>query len=253
MASNSTEIPEGASLEDKVDIVLSLLIKQSKQLSIYEEKISSLEKENKSLRSSVNTLSKEVHILKNAVNSREQQTRGCSVRLLGLSLSEEERGSTDGGKALSSRIYEKILKPILTAAAAATASRTKGALPACASVIDECYRVGKPGSDKSKPPPVIIRFCSKQIRLSILKYKKVAIPAPPAGDVAAGIRRYIIVEDLTKDSHRMLKNLLLDDRVDKAWTMDGSIRFTLVSDQSHSVKRVKSVYDSVDSVISNAQ
>jgi hypothetical protein len=247
-----TTIPEGASLDDKMDIVLSLLLKQTKQLTLYEEKITSLEKENKSLRSSVNVLSKEVHNLKTSANHREQQTRGCSVRLLGLSMAEDEQGSTDGGKALATRIYEKILKPILIAATTATASRTKGAVPGCASIIEDCYRVGRPGADRSKPPPVVIRFCSKQIRLTILRFKKAAMPAPPAADIAAGIKRYIVVEDLTRDSHRMLKSLGEDARVDKVWTIDGTIRFTLANDATHSVKRVKSVYDSIDAVITSA-
>jgi cell shape-determining protein MreC len=46
---------------NKMDIVLTLLLRESKQLTMYEDKITSLEKENKSLRSSVNLLSKEVH------------------------------------------------------------------------------------------------------------------------------------------------------------------------------------------------
>jgi hypothetical protein len=38
------------------------------------------------------------------------------------------------------------------------------------------------------------------------------------------------VEDLTRDTHLMLRNLVDDDRVDKAWTIDGTMRFTLASD-----------------------
>jgi hypothetical protein len=64
--------------------------------------------------------------------------------------------------------------------AATTASGSKGALPTCAAIIDECYRVGKVGPDKSKPPPVMIKFCSSQIRLAILKFKEAMMP-PPGG------------------------------------------------------------------------
>jgi hypothetical protein len=238
-------IPEGATLDDKMDMVLSLLLKQTKQLSVYEEKISSLEAENKSLRSTVNTLSKEMHSLKSAVNNSDQQRRGNTVRLLGLPMSEDEVGATDGGKSLATRVYDRIIKPILAAA------RAKGAIPSCASVIEECYRAGKASSDKSKPPPVVIKFCSKQIRLTIMRNKKAGMPAPSAADISAGIKRYVIVEDLTRDTLRALKGLAADERVGKAWSIDGSIRFTLASDQSNSVKRVKSVYDSINSIISN--
>jgi hypothetical protein len=238
-------IPEGATLDDKMDLVLSLLFKQSKQLTLFEQKISLLENENKSLRSAVNLLNREVHSLKTTVNNSEQQRKGCTIRLLGLSMSEDESSATDGGKALATRVYERILKPILVAA------RAKGAIPGCSSVIEECYRVGKASSDKSKPPPVVIKLCSKQIRLTIMRTKKTGMPAPSAADIALGIKRHVIVEDLTRDSLKLLKALAADERVSKAWTIDGSIRFLLASDQTNSVRRVKSVYDSVDSILAS--
>jgi hypothetical protein len=98
---NISTVPEGAFLEDKMDLVLSLLLKQLKQLSVFEEKINSLEKENKSLHSIVSNLSREVYTLKNAVNNSEQQSRGCSIRLLGLPPGEDETDLTDGRKALA--------------------------------------------------------------------------------------------------------------------------------------------------------
>ncbi len=229
-----------------MDIVLSLLFRQSKQLTLYEEKITSLEKENKSLRSAVSSLSKEVLTLKTAVNHNDQQMRGNSIRLLGLPMAEDEIGATDGGKALAQRVYDKILKPILVAA------RTKGSIPGCASVIEECYRAGRPSSDKSKPPPIVLKLCSKQIRLIILRNKKSGMPAPSAADTAIGIKRHVIVEDLTRDSLRLLKNLAADERVGKVWSIDGYIRFTLTSDPSSTAKRVKSVYETVESIIASA-
>jgi hypothetical protein len=149
-----SSIPEGATQDDKMDMVLSLLLKPSKQLSAYKEKISSLEVENNTLRTSVNVLTREVNNLKIAVNNSDQLRRSNSIRLVGFSMSEDEAGATDGGRSLATRVYAKILKPILSAA------RAKGAIPSCASVIEECYRVGKASSNKSKPPPVVIQLCS---------------------------------------------------------------------------------------------
>jgi hypothetical protein len=223
-----------------------LLIKQTKQLATFEDKILSLEKENKSLRSSVTSLSKELHSLKNDVNFNNQLLRGCSIRLLGFPMADEEVGATDGGKALAGRIYDKIIKPILVAA------KTKGAIPNCANTIEECYRAGRASLDKSKPPPVVIKLCSKQIRLAILRNKKAGMPAPSMADSACGIKRFTIVEDLTRDSLKTLKNLAADERVGKAWSMDGLIRFTLASDKAGTVKRVKSIYDPIDTIIANA-
>ncbi len=149
-----TTIPEGASLNDKMDLVLSLLIKQSKQL-------------------------------KNYVNFNNQLLRGSSIRLLGFPMADEEVGATDGGKALAGRIYDKIIKPILVAA------KTKGAIPNCGNTIDKCNRAGRASSDKSKPPPVVIKLCSKQIRLAILRNKKASVPAPSTADSACGIKRLL--------------------------------------------------------------
>lgn len=245
-AMDISTIPEGATLEDKMDIVIQLLLKQSRQLTLYEEKITTLEKDNKKLSATVTSLNREVHNLKNAVNHSEQQTRGYSVRLFGLSMTEEETGATDGGKALATRIYDKILKPILVAA------KTKGPVPGCSSVVEECFRVGRAGPDKSKPPPVVVKFCTKQIRLTVMRNKKAGMPAPSAVDIANGIKRYVIVEDLTKDSLKMLKSLAADERVGKVWSIDGSIRFSLAGDKTNKVHRVGSVYDQLEAIVAKA-
>jgi hypothetical protein len=164
--------PKGATLDGKMDTVLSPLLKQSKQLSAYEEKISSLEVEIKNLRSAVNVLTREVNNLKTAVNNSDQLRRSNTIRLLGFSMSEDKAGAKNGSKPLATRVYDKVLKPILSAA------RAKGAIPSCASVIEECYRGGKASSDKSKPSPVVIKLCSKQFHLSIMCNKKAGMPAP---------------------------------------------------------------------------
>jgi hypothetical protein len=61
-----------------------------------------------------------------------------------------------------------------------------------------------------------------------------------------------IVEDLARDSLKTLKNLAVDESVGKAWSMDRLIRFTLASDKAGTVKRVKSIYDPIDTIIANA-
>jgi hypothetical protein len=96
--------------------------------------------------------------------------------------------SIRGGKALATQVYDKILEPVLTAATAA--SRNKGALAACAAVVEEYYRVGNLSPDKSKPLPDMIKFYSKLIRFSIMKFKKSVPlpPPPPPADLLAGIK-----------------------------------------------------------------
>jgi hypothetical protein len=72
--------------------------------------------------------------------------------------------------------------------------------------------------------------------------KKAGMPAHSAADTSASIRRHVIMEDLTRDSLRVLKGLVADERVGKAWSIEGSICFTLAGDQSNSVKGGSEVY-----------
>jgi hypothetical protein len=119
--------------------------------------------------------------------------------------------------------------------------------------VTECYRVGKPGSPESgSPPPIIIKFANPHHRLAILRAKKENNTSSPTdAERTAGFKRFVLVEDLTPVNHKTLKDLNSDERVEKVWSVDGRIRFVLSGDDK-SVKRVKSVFDSVESIISSA-
>ena len=67
---------------------------------------------------------------------------------------------------------------------------------------------------------------------------------------AAGIKRFVLVEDLTPPNYKKLCELLGDERIEKAWSVEGRLRFVLAGNDK-SVKKVKSVYDSVDSIVSS--
>jgi len=102
-----------------------------------------------------------------------------------------------------------------------------------------------------RPSPIIIKLCSKQLRLAILKNKKTSISSPTTQERAAGIKRFVLVEDLTPPNYKKLSELLGDERIEKAWSIEGRLRFVL-SGSDKSVKKVKSVYDSVDQYITSA-
>jgi hypothetical protein len=85
--------PDNAPLKDKVDIFLGLLVMQSELLSKNQLKIEQLEKDNAVMKSTINSLSSEVFVLKNASNRREQIS-------LSNSMSDEEANATDGGPQL---------------------------------------------------------------------------------------------------------------------------------------------------------
>jgi hypothetical protein len=129
--------------------------------------------------------------------------------------------STDGGKSLSSRVYEKILKPVL---------------------------------NSPKPPPIVITFSSSQTRLAILRHKRNNLPTPSDDEKRGGIKNYILAEYLTSPTFRMLKLLHADERISKAWSTEGRLKFILCSDPN-TIHRVKSVFLPIKKIIpsSNSQ
>ena len=70
---------------------------------------------------------------------------------------------------------------------------------------------------------------------------------PPEGEREAGIRRYIVVEDLTPDAHHLLKQLQADDRTEKVWSQNGQIYFSRPGVSGFS--KVKNIFDTVDSIL----
>ena len=62
------------------------------------------------------------------------------------------------------------------------------------------------------------------------------MPKPAEGD-----GRFILVEDLTPATHKMLSAISKSKAASKIWTIDGNIKFTMEGVEG--VRTVKSVYD----------
>jgi len=60
--------------------------------------------------------------------------------------------------------------------------------------------------------------------------------------------RILIVEDLTPATIKKMKELREDDRVEKVWSTEGVIRFTLVSDPSK-VRKCPGVFTPINEII----
>jgi len=182
----------------------------------------------------------DITYLKEQVNGLNQLHKGKTLRLFNLPGSDDETH-------LSTKVYDRILKPILVAAKAKGDIST---LPQMCNVIEDCFRAGRfsPGANKP-PPPIIIKFTSTAIRLAILKNKRINMPSPTEGEKSNGTRRFAIAEDLTSPTYKKLQELMKDERVSKAWTMSGEIWVLPVGDNARS-RRVKSIFDSNDLIIS---
>jgi len=242
---------QNASSDQKLDMILaamgSLLEGQAK-IEKLTSTVCSLEKKVTSQETTINTMQKEMRRMKEQLNDSDQLSRNQYVRLFNFPMADDDIAA-DSGRALANRVYERILKPIIVAAKAKNDIST---VPQCANVIEDIYRVGKPSmkDGAQRPSPIIIKLCSKQLRLAILKNKKTSISSPTTQERAAGIKRFVLVEDLTPPNYKKLSELLGDERIEKAWSVEGRLRFVLAGNDK-SVKKVKSVYDSVDSIVSS--
>jgi hypothetical protein len=188
----------------------------------------------------IKKLTSEVTLLKDKVNTFEQIQRGNAVRLFGFPGSNDETN-------LSGRVYDRILKPIL---AAAKAKGDIATVPQINNVVEDVFRAGKFAAGANKPPPpVIIKFTAAATRLAVLKNKRTSMPSPTEGEKSQGIKRFGIAEDLTSPTYRKLQDLQKDERVNRAWTINGEIWFVLEGENMRH-KKVKCIFDSVDKILS---
>jgi hypothetical protein len=237
-------------MEAKLDELMALVRGQSKALdetkSMLAEslgRVAKLEEHVSTLQLRLDAQDKEILQLKDSANFLNQQSRANSIRLLGFPVTDDEKMSTDGGKSLSTRVYEKILKPVL---AVAKAKGDLSSIPTLPNTISSIYRAGKLNSPK--PPPIVISFSHSQTRLAVLRHKRNNVPSPSDDEKRNGIKSYILAEDLTSSTFRMMKQLQADERVCKVWSAEGRLKFTLHSDVN-TIHRVKSVFLPIEKII----
>jgi hypothetical protein len=187
-------------------------------------KITHLEAKVATLESEVTILKKELRVVKESVNKTELAAKNLSARILGLAASEDETPAT-----LRKNVYDKILKPALQAAK--DKSHRITSIHQINAIIEDTFRLNYAAKDAqgcSLPAPAIIKFKEKAIRTIIFQNKHNAIPTPSSVDVAFGVRQYLLAEDLTIPTLKKLKELRDTDRVSRAWTTEGAIRYALV-------------------------
>ena len=222
-------------LSTKVDSLESRVTANSSDITSIREELLALKK----------STGKDIKAIKTAHNIREQKLRATTIRIFNLPYIVGE--SLDNSKQLACRAYDKILKPAL---AAAKSSGIIGSVPQQQNVIESCFRsyTQQEPSPSDPPPPVIIRLASQAIKVAIMKSKK-NIPVPTDAEKSAGVRRFIVVEDLTPDTHKLLRELQSDDQTDKVWSVNGRIHYTLVGKKE--IKKVKNIFDSVQEILSS--
>jgi hypothetical protein len=195
---------------------------------------------------SITELKTEVKQLKEIVNLREQQSRNLTLRLHGLPVTDDELHGPDPAAAAAKAAYEKILKPLLAAAKNNSKIPTT---PTITNTISKAYRSHKPSPMRPNPPhPMIIHLVTPAVKTAILVMRKDSLPRPNDQERALGIKRFYLAEDLTTPTHSFMRLLKEDKRTNRVWSIDGQIRFTKDGDVNNFVHKVRSVFDSIDSL-----
>ena len=187
----------------------------------------------------LNRLEAEMQEQKDISNQQQQQLRSLTLRLLNMPVTRGEKDDNNAG--LRARVYETVLKPLLLAAKAA---KDISSVPQSATLIEACFRplnTAAVGGADDPPPHVIIKLSSRPLKIAILKNRK-HMPKPAEGD-----GRFILVEDLTPATHKMLSAISKSKAASKIWTIDGNIKFTMEGVEG--VRTVKSVYDPLFKVL----
>jgi hypothetical protein len=241
-------------MEQKVQFLVNNAVELRQQLAEARDQIREYKTLLDASNSRVTTLEGEMSVayrdpksLKETVNSREQASKVLSVRIVGLPVSEEEANGPDPGKAASKVAYERIIRPLLSAA------KERGILssiPSLTNTIAEAYRMRIKiiAGRKALPPPIVIRLVSHNVKTAIFRAKKEAVPFPTEEEKTAGLKRFMLAEDLTPASFNFLRELREDSRVERAWTVDGRIRYTRAGDKDSYVHKITSIFDPIDSI-----
>ena len=215
------------------------------KLAKLESLINTITSENKQLRKDLESRDATILLLKSRLNHVEQHHRGWSIRVHNLPIPAE--AESDPRKVMEI-VHTKLILPILTGA------HSKGAISTIPTALQLLETAHPLAAKSGQPKPVIVRFRSRYERDLLFHFKKEFAPreAGPSGTGRGDHRpprlMFPFYEDLTSDTYKKMRELALDDRVAGCWTVGGNIRYKKSSDPN-AVLRVKSVYDTIDTIL----
>ena len=156
-------------------------------------------------------LNAKVFSLQNIVNQQEQEKRSLSLRINGLAFYPDEKADPS---ILVKRVFDRVLQPIMVQA---KANDKLAKVPSLAGTIAGCYRIrGHTAlTGTGSPPPVVVKISTEQVRLAILQSKRRATPPPLDTEKDWGIQRISIMEDLTPQAYKTLRDLKRLEQVNR--------------------------------------
>ena len=232
-----TDIKAKLSSVDSLGEKMDKLQTQLEEMSTANKK---LEEENVNLRTTLQQQNATIDELRANLDGVERHQRSWSIRVHNVPLTDiEERDPT----LTMRKVYYLLLQPILTGAKERGALR---AVPDCDQLLETAHVLpGRPGAAK----PIIVRFCKRPLKALCFRYRKEFAPTTTTkGDPERERQLFPFHDDLTRSAAHKMAELQADPSVQACWSVNGQLRFKL-KDSEH-VKKVKSVFDSVETILS---
>ena len=160
-------------------------------------------------------------------NTQEQYTRSWCVRIKGLSVPDKLINTFGIPSACLKHVYNSIVHPVLKHA---VEDDVIDPLRGFDDVLENGHFVNRGTTTRdgrTLPPTIIVRFTRRIHRNVFLQYKKRHMPEPNDADSRNGISYYSATPDLTKINRSILHSLRQDDRVERAWSRDHRMFFSL--------------------------
>ena len=237
-------------LASKIESLTSTIASFTSRFDRLEKILAETKAENSCLKESVRTRDSEIFGLRQKVNALEQYQRSWSVRILNVPIPKED--SQDNLKVMQ-HVFNLALLPILKGAVDRKLLIT---IPSVEMLLETAHILP---SKEDKPSAVIARFYTRNLRSLIFQLKKDHAPrlpstqqptvAQPGAKPSMGKYAYPIYEDLTKINFNLMRELSSREEVFACWSVAGNLRYRLKNDTT--VRKVKSVFSSVDSILAN--
>jgi len=228
-----------ATIDHKLDYLIQLSVNTAKEVTSLKQSVDALQVRVSAAETDIGSSQAEIKLLKNSVNRLEQANRNLTIRIMGVLPAD--------GEYAAKVAYDRVLKPILAKAKDCNKINT---IPQLATVISEAYRARPRSADNAMstdrpayPPHIIVKLTSSLYKTVLFSTKKDGLPLPSEAERAAGIRRLGMVEELTPLTFKYLKSLRECSQVNRAWTINGQILYTLNNDPQNTVRRVSSLFE----------
>lgn len=193
------------------------------------------------LQESTTMATNDIKRIKGEMNDKEQRSRNYSVRIFNLPVGAADPTKPPSPIEVLNHVYETLIKPALSISVA------KGEIPTvpnCLDVLEFGHTLPLSNQSTTRVPPIIIRFFSRSYRTLFMRHKKEILLELNKSNVGQAIG---IFEDLTATNFRRRQEIANDPLVDKAFTLNGQIKYFLKSDPSR-MRSLKSPFDDIESI-----